>query len=612
MIGGFAAVTVSLAAIGVLQSSSLTPYDRTEVAHTGDATEVRFVEAKPEAKKEPHATRTAKPKTVPSEVKTSLQQRQPSQALVLGNNVQPRARKSEAYGGKGKSIGVQGHLLAPGTGMLADTAFAPPSASRESDLDSGFNTEGYDYLPENVFKTPAQDALSTFSIDVDTASYANIRRFVHNGSLPPKDAVRIEEMVNYFPYAYAEPENGRPFAVHVETAAAPWKAQHRLVKIGLKGKSVEWGNTPSSNLVFLIDVSGSMESPNKLPLLRKSLKMLVERLGQNDRVAIVVYAGASGLALPSTSAADKQAIMDVLDKLSAGGSTNGGEGIRLAYKIAQENFIKDGLNRVIIATDGDFNVGTTSQGELVRLIEEKAQSNVFLSVLGYGMGNFKDNTLEKLAAKGNGNYAYIDSENEARKVLVEEIGGTMMTIAKDVKIQVEFNPAEVEAYRLIGYENRILAHQDFNDDKKDAGDIGAGHTVTAFYEVVPKGVKFEVPGVDALKYQKPATPAKSSGEMMTVKLRYKKPDEKKSSLIEYAVRDSGRKFAEASADFRFAAAVAGVGMVLRESQFKAAATFESMLAIASEALAADTREDTYRTEFVQLLKKMKTMNQPVN
>lgn len=392
--------------------------------------------------------------------------------------------------------------------------------------------------------------------------------------------------------------------MHVEVAAAPWAPEHRLVKVGLKGKDVIWGQTPASNLVFLLDVSGSMEAQNKLPLLKQALKMLVERLGQNDRVAIVVYAGASGLVLPSTSASDKQKIMDALDNLSAGGSTNGAEGILLAYKVALENYIKGGINRVIIATDGDFNVGPTSQGELVRLIDQKAKSGVFLSVLGFGMGNLKDSILEKLADKGNGNYAYIDTAQEARKVLVEEIGGTMMTIAKDVKIQVEFNPATVQGYRLIGYENRMMAHQDFNNDGKDAGEIGAGHTVTAFYEVVPKGVSIKLDNVDDLKYQSPGTVAKNE-ELMTLKLRYKNPDVDKSNLIEYAVNDQGQKFNDASPDFRFAASVAGVGMILRDSKGKGTATLNGMLEIAIKA--SENDQSGYRAEFTRLIQKIKSM-----
>jgi Ca-activated chloride channel family protein len=387
------------------------------------------------------------------------------------------------------------------------------------------NTETYDRIVDNSFRLVTDHPLSTFSTDVDTASYANIRRFLTHNQLPPPGAVRIEEMINYFTYAYDQPtsRSPHPFAVHAQAASCPWEPKHRLVRIALKGRELDPTKRPNSNLVFLLDVSGSMGSPNKLPLVKAAMKMLVEQLGEGDRVAIAVYAGASGLVLDSTSCDRKEAIISALDKLQSGGSTNGGAGIELAYNVAVSNFIKGGTNRVILATDGDFNIGTTNNSELIRLIEKKASSGVFLSVLGFGMGNYKDSRMEKLADKGNGNYAYIDSESEARKVLVREMCGTLVTIAKDVKIQVEFNPAQVVAYRLIGYENRMLNKEDFNDDKKDAGDIGAGHTVTALYQIVPAGVKVNVPSVDKLKYSSSttSTAADSSGEMMTVKLRYK-------------------------------------------------------------------------------------------
>ncbi|MDP6636608.1 MAG: VWA domain-containing protein, partial [Phycisphaerae bacterium] len=412
------------------------------------------------------------------------------------------------------------------TGAVADMAQAQPSTSGE--VIPQHNTETYDRIVDNAFKLVADHPLSTFSTDVDTASYANVRRFLAHNQLPPPGAVRIEEMINYFTYSYDQPtsRSPHPFAVHAEAASCPWEPKHRLVRIALKGRELDPAKRPPSNLVFLLDVSGSMGSHNKLPLVKAAMKMLVEQLGEGDRVAIVVYAGASGLVLDSTSCDRKERIISALDKLQAGGSTNGGAGIELAYSVAISNFIKGGTNRVILATDGDFNIGTTNNSELIRLIEKKASSGVFLSVLGFGMGNYKDGRMEKLADKGNGNYAYIDTESEARKVLVREMCGTLVTIAKDVKIQVEFNPAEVTAYRLIGYENRILNKEDFNNDKKDAGDIGAGHTVTALYQIVPAGQKVNVPGVDKLKYSSNTTPsaAADSGEMMTVKLRYKKPD----------------------------------------------------------------------------------------
>ncbi|MCZ6484441.1 MAG: VWA domain-containing protein, partial [Acidobacteria bacterium] len=413
-------------------------------------------------------------------------------------------------------------------------AFVPVPDTRSLDVPSpDFNTEAYDRIVDNRFLEVSQNPLSTFSIDVDTASYANVRRFLLGGTLPPKDAVRIEEMLNYFSYDYPVPSGQEPFSATVEVAHAPLESEHRLVLIGLKGKEIELEKRPPSNLVFLLDVSGSMQPSNKLPLLKKAMRLLVERLSQNDRVAIVVYAGASGLVLPSTSCDQKEKVLAALDNLEAGGSTNGGSGIRLAYQTAVSSFIPGGINRVILATDGDFNVGTTNQGDLTRLIEENAKSGVFLSVLGFGMGNYQDSTLEKLADMGNGNYAYIDDINEARKVLVDQINSTLVTIAKDVKIQIEFNPVQVSAYRLIGYENRLLSKEDFNDDTKDAGEIGAGHTVTALYEIVPAGKGIQIPGVDPLRYQRPieTTQVAESGELLTLKLRYKQPDGQTSQLL---------------------------------------------------------------------------------
>jgi Ca-activated chloride channel family protein len=428
--------------------------------------------------------------------------------------------------------------------------------------------------------------------------------------MPPKDAVRIEELINYFSYNYPQPEGDAPFSVNVEIAPCPWNADHKLARIGLKGKEIKQEHRPPANLVFLLDVSGSMASTNKLPLLKSAFKLLVNQLDEKDRVAIVVYAGASGLVLPSTTCDRKTEIIESLDRLNAGGSTNGGAGIELAYKTVMENFDKDGINRVILATDGDFNVGTTNQGDLIRMIEDKAKKGAFLTVLGFGMGNYKDSTLEKLADKGNGNYAYIDTFKEARKVFAEQISGTLFTIAKDVKIQVEFNPAKTLAYRLIGYENRLLKNEDFNDDKKDAGEIGAGHTVTALYQIVPVGKEIGIEGgsVDGLKYQKPPqlTDAASGDELMTVKLRYKKPDGVKSKLIEYPIADPGLSFAQASEDFKFASSVASFGMLLRDSQFKGNATYASVLEIADGAKGPD--KHGYRTEFIDLVKTAKQIN----
>lgn len=487
-----------------------------------------------------------------------------------------------------------------------------------------FHTEAYDTITDNPFLKVGQNPLSTFSIDVDTASYANIRRMLMQQSqLPPAGAVRIEEMVNYFPYEYSNPAGDeRPFGVHVETGSAPWAHEHRLVKIGIKGKDIVQENKPVTNIVFLIDVSGSMMQANKLPLLKEGMKLLVKQMDEKDHVAIAVYAGAAGMVLDSTSGKDQDTILAAIDNLQGGGSTNGGAGIRLAYDLAQKNFVKEGVNRVILASDGDFNVGTTSQDELVKLIEEKRKSGVFLSVLGFGNGNYKDSTMEKIANKGNGNYAYIDTLKEAQKVLVEQGAGTLYTIAKDVKIQVEFNPAKVQAYRLIGYENRLLAKEDFNDDTKDAGEIGAGHTVTALYEVVPVGVKAPgVPPVDELKYQttkpaeKPAAadertdrqlPAEISNELLTVKLRYKQPDGDVSTKMDVPVIDAGKTWHDASQDYRFAAGVAQFGMMLRNSPYKADSSYAQVLDLAQSGLGKD--EKGYRSEFIKLVEKARELS----
>jgi Ca-activated chloride channel family protein len=474
----------------------------------------------------------------------------------------------------------------------------PESPSQEPS-----NTEAYDRIHENDFHSPAKEPLSTFSIDVDTASYSNTRRFlVTEKRLPPKDAVRIEELVNYFPYQYSPPKDGKPFATHVEVGECPWNKEHRLVRIGLKGREIARGKEPPANLVFLIDISGSMNAPNRLPLVKRALRLLVNELTENDRVALVVYASGTGVALPSTSASDREKILGTLDRLQAAGSTNGGAGIQLAYDQATANFIKGGTNRVILCTDGDFNVGITNQGDLTRLIEDRAKSGVFLTVLGFGMGNLKDSTLEKLADQGHGNYAYIDTLSEARKVLVEQRGGTLIAIAKDVKVQVEFNPAKVTAYRLIGYENRLMRSQDFADDRKDAGVIGAGHTVTALYEVVPAGKKINLPNVDPLKYQNEAAlavPAKGP-DLLTLKLRYKEPEADRSDLLEFPVVDGGANLALTTEDFRFAAAVAEFGLLLRDSQYKADAGFAQVRSLASAARTFDP--SGYRAEFLDLVK----------
>lgn len=500
-----------------------------------------------------------------------------------------------------------------GAAKYADEA---PLASKMMPIEAGaamaeateFNTETYDHIVENAFLEAARKPLSTFSIDVDTASYSNMRRFLQQGQLPPAGAVRIEELVNYFRYDYPPPVGDVPFSCNVELAGCPWNPQHQLARIALKGREIEVDQRPSSNLVFLLDVSGSMRDQNKLPLVKSAMRLLLENLGENDRVAIVVYAGASGLALPSTPADRREIILSTLDNLMAGGSTNGGEGIQLAYNVAVKNFIPGGTNRVILCTDGDFNIGSTSQGELIPLIEEKAASGVYLTVLGFGMGNYKDSTLEKLADKGNGNYGYIDTMNEARKVFLEQMTGTLITIAKDVKIQIDFNPAQVAAYRLIGYENRLLRDEDFQDDTKDAGEIGAGHTVTALYEVVPVGQEIPAGKVEPSKYQvqEKASPATTnSDEVLTVRLRYKQPEGNESRELQFPVTKSDKPFTGASGDFQFAAAVASFGMLLRDSQYKGDASFDAVLEIAGSSRGEDAHG--YRGEFLELVRTAKTL-----
>jgi len=469
------------------------------------------------------------------------------------------------------------------------------------------DTEEYGTINENIFRSALQEPLSTFSIDVDAASYSNVRRFIQNGQPVPKDAVRIEEMINYFDYDYAQPTGDDPFSIYTEVSAAPWNDKHKLVHIGLQGRKIPVDNLPASNLVFLIDVSGSMSDANKLPLLKSSFKLLVEQLRKQDRVAIVVYAGAAGLVLPSTPGSEKQKIINALDNLQAGGSTAGGAGIQLAYAVAKENFQEGGNNRVILATDGDFNVGASSDQDMEHLIEQKRGDGIFLTVLGYGMGNYKDSKMEILADKGNGNYAYIDNMLEAQKTLVNEFGGTLFTIAKDVKLQIEFNPAKVQAYRLIGYENRLLQAEDFNNDKKDAGELGSGHTVTALYEIIPTGVTSEFYNIDKLKYQKPSntTVAGNSNELMTVKFRYKKPDGNTSRLLQQVLVDKDVALEKTSDDFRWSAAVAAFGMVLRESQYVKAFGFKDVLELAQGARGKDA--EGYRGEFIGLIRNQNLM-----
>ena len=469
-----------------------------------------------------------------------------------------------------------------------------------------FNTEDYDNIVENRFLKTSVNPLSTFSIDVDGASYSNVRRFLQNGQLPPAGAVRVEELINYFHYDYPQPKDDAPFSINTEMAECPWNNKNKLVMIGLQGRKISVDNLPASNIVFLIDVSGSMEDENKLPLVKSSIKLLIEQLREEDRVSMVVYAGNAGLVLPSTSGAQKQKISDAVDRLEAGGSTAGGAGIQLAYKVARENFLKQGNNRVILCTDGDFNVGVSSDASLVQLIEKERESGVFLTVLGYGMGNYKDNKMQQLADRGNGNHAYIDNLNEAKKVLVNEFGGTLFTIAKDVKLQIEFNPTKVQAYRLIGYENRLLNKEDFNNDKKDAGDIGSGHTVTALYELIPVGVESDfIEDVDPLKYSKAGKATMGDNdEMMNIKFRYKQPDGVKSMLLEHAVKND--KVVKTSDNFRFVAAVAEFGMLLNNSAFKQGSSFNNARKLADGAIGKD--EEGYRKEFIELISKARRLS----
>ena len=463
----------------------------------------------------------------------------------------------------------------------------------------GMNTEEYARREDNRFFSVASAPLSTFSADVDRASYSNVRRYINTGAMPPKDAVRIEEMINYFTYGYAEPDGNDPVTITTDVAVAPWNRSHRVVRIGLQSKRIATTKLPPNNLVFLLDVSGSMMPANKLPLVKQAFRLLVNELREQDRVAIVVYAGAAGVVLPSTSGADKETILASLDRLEAGGSTAGGAGIRLAYDIAKQNFLGDGNNRVILATDGDFNVGVSNSGDLTRLVEERRKEGTYLTVLGFGMGNIKDSRLEQLADKGNGNYAYVDDLLEAKKVLVTEMGATLFTVAKDVKLQIEFNPATVQAYRLIGYENRLLANEDFRDDTKDAGEIGAGHSVTALYDIVPVGVKLDVKigTTDSLRYQRTAPMkriARAGDELMFVNVRYKHPKDSTSRLMQHAVAAGT---AGTSTDLTFAMAVAGYGMLLRDSEYKGKITYDDVLALARAA----TGEDKTRREFVALV-----------
>ncbi len=483
-------------------------------------------------------------------------------------------------------------------------SLAAPAA--DEGIGPGEAGEKYDRIVENSFQRVADQPLSTFSIDVDTASYSKVRQYLFQyNKLPRPDAVRLEELLNYFPYEYQPPDaqQSEPFATHIAISECPWNPQHRLARVALKGRVIDNQARPSSNLVFLIDSSGSMNKPNKLPLLRRGLQMMLPQLGADDRVAVVVYAGSAGLVLDSTPASEQQTILSALSKLKAGGSTNGGEGLALAYSIARDNFIDGGTNRILLCTDGDFNVGVTGTDQMVRMVEKESAGGIDLTVLGFGMGNLNDAMLEQISGTGNGNYAFIDTINEARKVLIDQLSGTLVTIAKDVKIQVEFNPAKVNAYRLIGYENRMLQSKDFNDDKKDAGEIGAGHSVTALYEIVPSGAATaaDLVKVDSLKYQKSPEPtaAANSNELFTLKLRYKFPGQDQSQLLEHVAIDSGLKFEQADGEFQFAAAVAGFGMLLRDSEYRGDWTYDAVREVAQSAIGKDTYG--FRKEFVELV-----------
>ena len=464
-----------------------------------------------------------------------------------------------------------------------------------------FNTEEYDFISENTFKSANDNPLSTLSIDVDNASYSNVRRFLNNGQLPPKDAVRIAEMINYFSYDYPDPQGEHPFSFITEYSDCPWNKDNKLLHVGIQGKKLEYNDLKPSNFVFLLDVSGSMSSANKLPLLKESLMKLLDNMGRKDMVSIVVYAGAAGLVLPPTPAYEKEKIRKALNGLNAGGSTAGGQGIKLAYKTAKTAYIQDGNNRVILATDGDFNVGTSSTGALVNLIEEKRKDDIYLTILGFGMGNYKDGRMEQISNAGNGNYFYIDNIKEAEKVFGKEMRANMFTIAKDVKIQIEFNPSNVKAYRLIGYENRVLNKEDFNDDKKDAGELGAGHTVTALYEIIPVGSKNDIPEDIELKYQSNKKTNANNDELMTLKFRYKPPKEEKSKLIEHSVNNKIIAIDKSSDNFRFSASVAGFGMLLRDSEFKGDLDFKQLIKLAEASKGKD--ENAYREEFILLMKK---------
>jgi len=482
-------------------------------------------------------------------------------------------------------------------GSRSNPNYATPAPSNET----------YSAITDNQFKDVAFDPLSTFSIDVDKASYTNVRRYINSGQLPPKDAVRIEEMINYFDYDYPQPEGEQPFSITTEFTECPWDSSHKLVHIAIQGKKIEFDNTSASNLVFLIDVSGSMSDPNKLGLVKTGLHLLVDQLRPQDQVAIVVYAGAAGLVLPSTSGENKIEIHDAIENLSAGGSTAGGAGIQLAYKVAKKHFIQDGNNRIILASDGDFNVGISSHEGLIKLIEEKRNQGIFLTVLGFGTGNIKDATMEQLADKGNGNYNYIDNALEAKKVFVTELGGNLITIAKDVKVQVEFNAAAVKGYRLIGYVNRNLNNEDFNDDLKDAGEIGSGHNVTMMYEIIPAESDEEFSDIDPLKYHKdPESLKELNDEVLTIKFRYKEPKASRSKLITEILYNEPVPFIQASDNCKFSASVASFGMLLRDSEYTGNYAYSDVIELAQNSKGSDN--DGSRSEFIQLVEMVAVLD----
>jgi len=545
--------------------------------------------------------------TVPEPVQEVVVQERKGHELTVADKEQKRQeilqqiQKVSQAKSACESVQIQAYQ---GTPIMAGAPSLEMKDSRtNSAMDQQFNTEEYNPIAENEFKRVANDPLSTFSIDVDGASFSNTRRFLMNQNrMPPIDAVRVEEFINYFRYDYPNPTGEQPFSITTEIADCPWNQNHNLVHIGLQGKKIDLSKAAPSNLVFLLDVSGSMNEPNKLPLLKQSLSLLVEEMRPSDRIAIVVYAGAAGVVLPSTKASERAAIIGSLERLQAGGSTAGAAGIELAYKLAKENFIPNGNNRVILATDGDFNVGVSSESELIRLIETKRNEKIFLTVLGFGTGNYSDARMEQLANKGNGNYAYIDNLLEAKKVLVTEMGSTLFTIAKDVKLQVEFNPAQVASYRLIGYENRKLNNEDFNDDTKDAGELGAGHTVTALYEIVPVGAeKDTLATVDPLKYQTKSEKV-GSRDILTVKFRYKAPEGDVSKLIEKSLTADMR----GGSDLNWATSMAGFAMLLRQSKFAGDLTWEKVLAMARASKGADVQG--YRAEAIRMIEQAQIMS----